>query len=61
LGHIKKKLNGYDKLPKGMIELWKRVEETWESIGAEVYKNLIKSMPRRIDAVLKAKGYWTKY
>ena len=45
----------------GMLELWERVETEWEKIPAEVCQNLIESMPRRIEAVLKAKGGHTKY
>ncbi len=59
--HLKKKLGGYDKAPSGMIELWERVEEVWEKIDTEVCQNLIESMPRRVEAVLKAKGGYTKY
>ena len=44
-----------------MIELWERVEEIWEQISVETCLKLIESMPRRINAVLKANGYWTKY
>ena len=32
-----------------------------EMIPAEVCQNLIDSMPRRIEAVIKSKGKWTKY
>ena len=44
-----------------MLELWERVEAEWDKIPAEVCQNLIKSMHRRIEAVLKAKGDYTKY
>ena len=47
--------------PKGILELWERVEKEWEKIGSEVCQNLIESMPRRVEAVLKAKGGYTKY
>ena len=33
----------------------------WEKISVEKCQNLIESMPRRIQAVLKAKGGYTKY
>jgi hypothetical protein len=39
-----------------MEELWRRIEEEWNKISAEVYQKLIESMPRRIEAVIKAKG-----
>jgi len=42
-------------------ELWDRVAEEWNAIEPEVCQNLIESMPRRIEAVIKAKGGHTKY
>ena len=59
--HIKTKLRGYDEPPKGIHELWERVEAEWEKIDPKVCQNLIESMPRRVEAVYKAKGGYTKY
>jgi len=59
--HLKKKLADYDTPPKGILELWERVQEEWEEIGPEVCQNLIESMPRCVEAVIKAKGGYTKY
>lgn len=42
-------------------ELFNQVKEAWESIPKQIINNLIESMPRRCAAVLKAKGYSTKY
>jgi transposase len=58
---LKRKLADYPTQPKGMLELWDRVKETWESIDKETCLHLIKSIPRRIEAVLKARGGYTKY
>ena len=44
-----------------MLELWDRYEEVWNKISKEEVLNLIDSMPRRIDALLKAKGGYIKY
>jgi hypothetical protein len=44
-----------------MEELWERVEKEWDDIPASVCQGLIKSMPKRVMAVLKAKGGYTKY
>ena len=33
----------------------------WEEIAASVCQKLIESTPRRVHAVLKAKGGYTKY
>ena len=58
---LKLKLAGYRSPPQGIHELWERVEEQWSEISREEYLSLIESMPRRIEAVLKAKGRNTKY
>jgi len=59
--HIKIKLRGYEEPPKGIRELWERVETEWDKIEPAVCQNLIESMPRRVEAVYKAKGGYTKY
>jgi hypothetical protein len=59
--YIKDRLKEYEKPPSGVLELLKRVENVWNDIPPDVYQNLIESMPRRIQAVIKAQGRWTKY
>src|SRR3984957_13248717 len=59
--HLKRRLSEHEVAPKGILELWERVEEEWNKIDVEVCQNLIESMPRRVAAVLKAKGGYTKY
>jgi transposase len=59
--HLKKRLAEYTTEPHGILELWERVELEWGKIPADVCLNLIESMPRRITALLKAKGGHTKY
>ena len=59
--HVKKKLGEYEEPPSGVHELWDQFQEEWEKIEPSVCQNLIESMPRRIEAVLKAKGGYTKY
>jgi len=59
--HIKRRLGEYKTPPSGMLELWERVEAEWDKIPPEVCQNLIESMPRRIETVLKTKGGHTKY
>ena len=59
--HLKKKLEEYENPPTGITDLWKRVEKEWNNIPASVCQNLIESMPRRVAAVLGAKGGYTKY
>ena len=59
--HLKHHLCQYDTPPKGVYGLWDRVSEDWNAISPEVRQNLIESMPRRIEAVLRGKGGHTKY
>ena len=59
--HLKRRLAGYENPPGGVGELWERVQKEWESIDASICQNLIESMPRRVEAVLRAKGGYTKY
>jgi hypothetical protein len=59
--HLKKKLNDYENPPHSLHELWERVEREWNAIDKSVCQGLIDSMPRRVAAVLKAKGGYTKY
>ena len=59
--HLKRKLREYENHPSSITELWERTSKEWEAIPKEVVQNLIESMPRRVDAVLKAKGGHTKY
>jgi transposase len=59
--HLKRELAKYPRAPTGVWELWERVVEVWNAIPSEVCQNLIESMPRRLEAVIKAKGGHTKY
>src|SRR6267154_1698059 len=59
--HIKQQLGKYSTMSKGVWEIWERVAEVWNEILPEVCQNLIESMPRRLEAVIKAKGGHTKY
>ncbi len=47
--------------PTMQIDLKATVKETWASIPPQQCHKLITSMPRRIEAVIKAKGAPTKY
>jgi hypothetical protein len=59
--HLKRQLRKYDNPPRGAHELWDRLVDEWNEIAPEVCQNLIESMPRRIEAVIKANGDHTKY
>ena len=58
---LKRRLPAYEYPSKGIEKLWERTQVEWEKISVEECQNLIESMPRRIQAVLKAKGGYTKY
>ena len=47
--------------PKNFYELEEALQEEWKRIPSETYINLIKSMPRRIEACIKNQGWPTKY
>jgi hypothetical protein len=59
--HVKRQLSAYENPPNRVYELWERIEKEWNEIKPEVCQNLIESMPRRIRALYKAKGGYTKY
>ncbi len=58
-GIVKRKMR--DTRPNNADELKATVNETWASIPPQQCHKLITSMPRRIEAVIKAKGAPTKY
>ena len=60
-GCFKRRLAEHENSPNGIHELWERVQVEWERIPVEECQKLIESMPRRIQAVLKSKGGYTKY
>ena len=55
---LKRRLNQYERPPKGMLELWECVEDCWDSITPNECQNLYRSMPKRIAAVIASKGRW---
>lgn len=59
--HLKQRLAAYDNPPKGVHDLWERVEKEWEAIDPDYCARLVASMPARMAAVLKAKGGYTKW
>ncbi len=58
-GIVKRKMR--DTRPNNADDLKATVKETWASIPPHQCHKLITSMPRRIEAVIKAKGAPTKY
>jgi hypothetical protein len=47
--------------PVSMQDLINAVRDEWAKISVETVRNLILSLPRRVEAVIKAKGKNTKY
>jgi len=58
---LKRRLGEYPTPPSGVLELWDRVDKEWNKIEVEDCLRLIHSMPNRIRAVIRAKGWHTKY
>lgn len=42
-------------------QLWQRVQECANTIDRKVFKNLYKSLGKRIKSVIERKGFYTKY
>lgn len=53
---IKDQLGRYEEQPRGILELWDRVQDEWKNIDIEYCRALIKSMPNRCRQVIKARG-----
>ena len=58
---LKYQLLHYDKPPAGINELWERIKVEWPKIDSAFCSKLYASMPKRMKAVIKAKGGWTSY
>ena len=59
--HLKRKLNAYPTYPSGILELVERIQAEWKEIPASVCMNLVESMPKRVEVVVRAKGGYIKY
>ena len=59
--HLKCKLNSYENYPTSIFELEQRISREWQNIDPKVCRDLIDSLPRRLNAVIRAKGGSTKY
>ena len=59
--HLKKRLAGYEEPANSIAELWESVQKELEEITKEECQKLIESLHRRLAAVVRAKGGYTKY
>jgi transposase len=50
-----------NRTPQNEQELFEVLEEGWKELPIDLLERLSDSMPRRIEAVIKAKGFATKY
>lgn len=51
-------VEGKEQIKKALREV---LPDAWEAIPDKRFKNLIASMKKRCEAVIKADGWWTKY
>jgi transposase len=58
---LKVRIGLREKRPTSIHDLWDIVVEEWEKIPVDYIQRLYESMPCRVQAVLKAKGGYTKY
>ena len=59
--YIEVRIRQRDSQPSSITQLEQWVMEEWDAVPVDYYRNLIKSMPRRVQAVLAANGGPTKY
>jgi transposase len=58
---LKKRLTGYDEIPRGMRELWERVQDELNKITPEMCQTLINSMHSRLEQVIECRSGHTDY
>ncbi|CAG8550683.1 3150_t:CDS:2 [Ambispora gerdemannii] len=58
---LKDNVQNYEVFPSTVDELKVALKEEWEKLDVFVFVEVIASIPRRINAVLKANGKPTKY
>ena len=59
--HLEHRVRTRTKLPSNVTELWDALVEEWHNIEDDYIVSLYESMPRRVQALLDAKGGHTKY
>jgi transposase len=59
--YVEEKIRNRHLPPSSISQLEEMIQEEWQAIDQNYLQNLIESMPRRIEAVIAAKGGATKY
>ena len=57
---LKKGLECYGTTPHNFEEFWSRVQTVWSNIPRTLIENLMESMPKRNNSMLKAEGHWVQ-
>ncbi|GBB92439.1 hypothetical protein RclHR1_20010004 [Rhizophagus clarus] len=58
---LERRIRAKQNNPKNVGVLEALLQECWSEISCEVYQKLVESMNRKIEAVIKAHGYPTRY
>lgn len=58
---VKEDIKHIDKVPRNADELFEMIHDAWLRVPSEKIKELYESMPKRLDAVIKMKGYMSRY
>lgn len=58
---IKRRVRKRTPFPSNVDQLWSYVEEEWYQVTVEEIQALYESIPRRVNAVIQARGGWTRY
>ncbi|GFW86545.1 uncharacterized protein TNCV_4333291 [Trichonephila clavipes] len=54
-------MTGHHTAPTNLTELWTALVNIWQVIPVDRFQKLVESMPRRVAAVIKARGGPTRY
>ncbi|GFV53023.1 transposable element Tc1 transposase [Trichonephila clavipes] len=54
-------MKGHHTAPTNLTELWTTLANIWQVILVERFQKLVESMPRRVAALIKARGGQTRY
>lgn len=58
---LQRALENHSPVPQTIAELTTLLPRLWQAIPAEDLNHLVESMPRRVEAVIEARGGWTRY